>query len=330
MRWRLVGGSVLLAYNAVVEIVAEYVGQRISDPGWIGRVLAFLADPPPWFMFLTIFVGLGLIHLHFRQSRVSGATSGPSGAENVSDTIPYVEIRQLANAEGWQLNDDSPPCVNRAYELEQAMRQAASGDLLVWGRRYETPLGSNPLLLIPKEHFIDGFTFHYGYLTRDNVENISTYTWKPEPEKTMNSFGGQNYCDLYVTKSGIKRLLRRSQLMSLQEAATVLYEVARESGHFWSYVDGLGSRGLIGDSPSDEVLNSTAQLIADKNVKIYGKHPPSRIREEITAKNGFFRNGATEFWVKRMPRTTAPAYVELEVRRSDLRPLIQEASARSL
>jgi len=119
--------------------------------------------------------------------------------------------------------------------------------------------------------------------------------------------------------------------MSLQEAATVLYEAARKSDHIWSYAaDRPGERGLRGDSPSDEVLNWFAQLIANKNVKIYGKHPPSRIREEIQAKNGLYRNGATEFWVTVLPRATAPAYVGLEVRRSDLRPLIQQASAGSL
>jgi hypothetical protein len=127
--------------------------------------------------------------------------------------IPYVKIRILANARGWNLNDDSSQSINRAYDLEKAMRQAASdGDLFVWGRRCETPFGSNPLILIPKEHFADsGFEFHYGYLTRDNVENISTYTWKPEAGKKKDSFSGQNYCDLYVSRRGINRLLRSAK-----------------------------------------------------------------------------------------------------------------------
>jgi hypothetical protein len=123
--------------------------------------------------------------------------------------LPYVEIRQLANAKGWDLYDDYPQSVNSAYYLEVQMQQAAvEGDLLVWGRKCGAPLGSSPLLRIHKEHFKD-FTFHYGYLTRDNVENISTYTWKPELGKNKDSFSGENYFDLYVSKIGIKRLLRR-------------------------------------------------------------------------------------------------------------------------
>jgi hypothetical protein len=123
--------------------------------------------------------------------------------------LPYVEIRQLANAKGWNLYDDYPQSVNSAYYLEVQMQQAAvEGDLLVWGRKCGAPLGSSPLLRIHKEHFKD-FTFHYGYLTRDNVENISTYTWKPELGKNKDSFSGENYFDLYVSKIGIKRLLRR-------------------------------------------------------------------------------------------------------------------------
>lgn len=122
--------------------------------------------------------------------------------------IPYVHIRQLASAKGWNLNDDSSACVNRAYYLEGRMQQAAvEGSLLVWGRRCETPIGSNPLLLIPEKHFED-FTFRHGFLTRDNVENLSTYTWKPEHGKNRSSFSGENYCDLYVSERGIKRLLR--------------------------------------------------------------------------------------------------------------------------
>jgi hypothetical protein len=123
--------------------------------------------------------------------------------------IPYVKIRTLANEKGWKLNDDSPACVNRAYYLEGQMQQAAvEGSLLVWGCKCEAPIGSNPLLQIPKKHFKD-FTFRHGFLTRDNVENISTYTWKLEIGKNSSSFGRGNYCDLYVSQSNIKRLLCR-------------------------------------------------------------------------------------------------------------------------
>jgi hypothetical protein len=127
--------------------------------------------------------------------------------------IPYVEIREFANARGWKLNDNPAECHNRAqchnrgYELEKAMRQAASdGRLKVWGRKYETPVGTNPLLLIPKDHFID-FEFGNGYLHSDNVKNIWSHTG--QLGRSKNSFSGENYCDLYVSERDIKRLLRR-------------------------------------------------------------------------------------------------------------------------
>jgi hypothetical protein len=154
----------------------------------------------------------------------------------------------------------------------------------------------------------------------------------PESVQLLGFWIGLSLCVLGLCGLVFPYVLYNSthRFMSLQEAATVLYESAWKSDHVWSYAaDRPGAHGLILDSPSDQALNWFARLIVDKNVKIYGKHPPSRIREEIQKTNGFFRNGATEFWLKSLPRPTAPAYVELKVRRSDLRPLIQEASAGS-
>ena len=89
------------------------------------------------------------------------------------------------------------------------MQEAAFyGRLRVWGRSCETSMGSNPLRPIPSKHF-EFFKFHYGYLTRDDVKNPSTYTWKPDIGKNRTSFGLENYCDLYVSKSDIKMLLCR-------------------------------------------------------------------------------------------------------------------------
>lgn len=210
--WNLLGK--IVSSCGVIFVFVENIRKLF---GWWGEVeffydklknwnvvIDFILSPPG--QLLVILSCLGFLSYPFFSSRKRELGPPISLREG---RIPYVEIRQLANARGWKLNDDSPQCVNRAYCLESAMRQAASdGSLLVCGRRCESPTGSNPLLLIPKEHFID-FEFHYGYLNRDNVENISTYTWKPEPGKNKNSFSGQNYCDLYVSRRGIKRLLRR-------------------------------------------------------------------------------------------------------------------------
>ncbi|MCI0556221.1 MAG: hypothetical protein L0287_35205, partial [Anaerolineae bacterium] len=103
------------------------------------------------------------------------------------DRIPYVEIKQLANVKGWNLDDPSSLGRNRAYDLEIAMRQAASdGNLLVWGRKYEEPIGSNPLLLIHKEHFAD-FEFRHGRLHGHNIDTCVGKDSLSDPKKT--------YCD---------------------------------------------------------------------------------------------------------------------------------------
>lgn len=104
---------------------------------------------------------------------------------------------------GWMLDGRYAKSNNRAYNIECAMRQAAiDSSLLVWGRKHET----DPLLLIPKEHFED-FEFHNGYLNKfDNEKNASTHTWIFGNNNSIG--GGKNYCDLHVSKSDIKRLLR--------------------------------------------------------------------------------------------------------------------------
>jgi len=123
------------------------------------------------------------------------------------DRIPYIEIREIANDKGWKLDDDKSLSGNRAYDLEMAMRQAVTdGTLSVWGRKHGTPIETNPLLLIPKEHF-QKFEFRHGCLNYDNFDNVNTYT--RIPGKDSNIHEGDNYCDLHVSKRDIERLLGR-------------------------------------------------------------------------------------------------------------------------
>lgn len=55
-------------------------------------------------------------------------------------------------------------------------KAAIDSSLLVWGRKHETPLGSNPLLLIPKEHFED-FECHNGCLNKCDNEKKRFHTY---------------------------------------------------------------------------------------------------------------------------------------------------------
>lgn len=48
---------------------AEFVSAHIQQPGWVGDVLSFLIDPPPWITFPALVIGLLLIWWDARRSR---------------------------------------------------------------------------------------------------------------------------------------------------------------------------------------------------------------------------------------------------------------------
>lgn len=201
----------ILAIAAPVVLLVWPDARPMTDSPWIIAVPVLMS------------VAYGMLRVNYARFKaleeiIDGLRSELSEAQqrldtraSLEDRMPYVEIRPLANARGWKLNDDpaechnTAQCHNRGYDLETAMRQAASdGSLKVWGRKCETPIGSNPLLLIPKEHFLD-FEFGHGYLHGGNVKNIWSHTGILG--KDRNSFSGRNYCDLHVSKMDITRLL---------------------------------------------------------------------------------------------------------------------------
>ena len=121
--------------------------------------------------------------------------------------IPYIQIRDLANLKGWNLSERDSTAHNRAYDLQTIIRQAASdGELKVWGRRFESPLGTNPLLPIPKEHFQE-YEFQHGVLNYLNVSNESARTDKLGAHE--KDLVGHVFCDLHVSRRDIQQLLAK-------------------------------------------------------------------------------------------------------------------------
>lgn len=111
--WRGVGGTLLLlqaAWRGVHSIImlggdVDFVVSRSGDPGWVGKVLALLVNPPGWAILPLIIVGFALIRWDYRRSHVKNATSIsaiPVGAYRptaMSETSPYVPVRHLDGAD---------------------------------------------------------------------------------------------------------------------------------------------------------------------------------------------------------------------------------------
>lgn len=142
---------------------------------------------------------LRLIALELQRS-IPGLTDKP-----FKDLIPFVSIRNIANNDGWILNETDSAVANRAYALEGKLRQAAvDGELRVWGRKYDVPMSNAPLLQIPREHF-EEYGIAHGAL-HYQVDNKTSRTGKIDTN--LDQSRGLIYCDLHVSKHEIERLLK--------------------------------------------------------------------------------------------------------------------------
>jgi hypothetical protein len=111
--------------------------------------------------------------------------------------------------------------------------------------------------------------------------------------------------------------------ISFREATTTAYEQLRQAGSIYAIAsDKLGYTGN-GETRVEAVLSWFAYCIAPK-IPVYGKHPPSRLRELIDPKEfsrGGFVDGGNAL---RYHNESELRYIELEVRRADLERAIEQ------
>ena len=177
-------------------------------PGYITPALAQWAFIALGGATLTALLWSPILGLWRRQSAIPILTStlpnqsskAPTDltARPEAELFPYVDVRELANKKGWNLLDRGALASNRAYDLETAMRQAAaSGQLHVYGRKYSVPLGTAPLLPVPKAHF-EEYEFRHGCLNYDTIRNVDARTDRLGMRDA--ELVGKVYCDLHIVR----------------------------------------------------------------------------------------------------------------------------------
>jgi hypothetical protein len=111
--------------------------------------------------------------------------------------------------------------------------------------------------------------------------------------------------------------------ISLKEAANIAYERLRDARSIYALAaERLGYEGK-NETRSDAILSWFAYLIAPK-IPVWGKHPPSRLREEIDKaelkRSAIVKGGnGLRYYDEKEPR-----YIGLEVRKADLERVIEQ------
>ncbi len=80
-RWRSVlGGLGLLevAWRAIAWTLStlgniDFVVTHVKEPGWVGQVMAFIINPPGWFLLIALASGFALLFWDMRRSSISAA-----------------------------------------------------------------------------------------------------------------------------------------------------------------------------------------------------------------------------------------------------------------
>ena len=128
--------------------------------------------------------------------------------EQPDQPIPFVSLRQIAQELGITLTRYGAE-QNNGYAMEGALKEAAAnGKLLVWGRPYQGPIRDNdPLVLIPKEHFIT-YSFRHGALDSE-VKNDQTATGTMGMlAKGVAGIQGVTFYDLHLANEASRDVLR--------------------------------------------------------------------------------------------------------------------------
>lgn len=113
------------------------------------------------------------------------------------------------------------------------------------------------------------------------------------------------------------------EFIPLREATTIAYEQLRQANSIYALAsEKLGYAGK-NETRAEAILSWFAYCIAPK-IPVYGKHPPSRLREEIDKaefKRGGFVNGGNAL---RYHNEKEPKYTELEVCKPDLERVVEQ------
>lgn len=124
----------------------------------------------------------------------------------VRNRIPIVQLRQLAEAAGWNVDRRTS---NDGYNLTNKLNQAAAdGALQFWGRKYEYDFGEDgaesvPLVRISQKHFLD-YRFESTNLFGD-ASNF--YIFTGQPSKQPRQLRGLIYQDIHIDRNQIEAWL---------------------------------------------------------------------------------------------------------------------------
>lgn len=129
--------------------------------------------------------------------------------EAVRNRIPIVQLRQLAEAGGWNLIDGRVS--NDALAITNGLNQAAvDGTITFWGRKYQYEFGedaaeSMPLVPISKKHFL-----YYSFQPTNLFGNVSNfYIFTGKLAKQPSELRGKIYRDIHVDRRQMEDWLPR-------------------------------------------------------------------------------------------------------------------------
>jgi sensor domain CHASE-containing protein len=123
---------------------------------------------------------------------------------------------------GWDINIRSSSTIG---DLVDSLNQAAVDKVITfWGRKYEYDLGEAakgtfPLVEIPVQHFVDGYTFSVINLFGDNAVNFYIITGKLG--KMMREQRGEIYQDIHADRTQLTSWLNRNKRSQTSIASAV-------------------------------------------------------------------------------------------------------------
>ena len=222
------GWHVVTEIHTVKWLLVDIIGVSLP-PSILVSALVFYGEHSIAILGTVFFVVLGMSVLVFlaiighepkekgpagnRQQLVDEtSTSRPTAKSPEPDRIPLIDLRKMAASLGWDTNIRTSRTIG---DLVDSLNQAAVDRLIkFWGRKYEYDLGESakgtfPLVEIPVDHFVEGYTFNVINLFGDNAINFYITTGKLG--KMMREQRGEIYQDIYADRIQLTAWLKQSR-----------------------------------------------------------------------------------------------------------------------
>lgn len=305
------------ALKGVVALIrlggdADFVISVYDDPGWVGTMINVLLDPPGWSILPTIVIGLALIFISSRHSRVHPEEGGASPTSSLMKSYQDGEWEPVypPNRRGypdWSIRElffhIRPDLIEDQDGMEWAevgndlKDKFSVGRLSVWGREKSDWVGEimkeKPALQPISMSYWPKADFTYTFLADGKEQTDHTYA----PE------GCPIYRDLQVNKRDALDIWPLDKSIEIRRDVRIGEAIAYIATGAWGgeFFETAGEP----DSGLNQALDDLVQAAADGEVRVWGRLARDRVLEPIPAE--YWRKHGIDWFsiAKDDPKTTA-------------------------